>query len=468
MSTPSPVDAARTTKDDLGGVLDRLAEGVVTLDGRGRIVGINRAACRILEIDPVEALDAHCCELLDSQFCGSAEVVRESIREHRPVSDVEVPVETRSGRRRVLVVQTGSLGNGREHRGSVVVLRDVTELAALKEDLARRYRLHNVVGKSKPMQEIFRLVEEVADSEATVLIEGESGTGKELVARAIHHLSPRAGGPFVAVHCSIPAEDVLASELFGHVRDAFPGAMRDKRGRFEAAAGGTILLDEVGALPPGIQVTLLRVLQERAVERVGDDRPIGIDVRVIAASHRPLAELVAEGSFRRDLYYKLRVVPMAIPPLRDRRDDVGLLAQHFAERFRDETGRPIEGFSPEALALLVDYAWPGNVRELESAVEYAFVKARRGPIAPAHLPPELGAPAAPAVPPAVDIPPDPSPPERRRGLPPSTSAEAVRAALVGADWNVAKAARRLSISRTTLYKRIAQLKLARPEDEPPV
>jgi PAS domain S-box-containing protein len=446
------------TTEDYAAILDSLVEGIVTLDGEGNIIGINRAACEILEVCKEEAVHANCCELLGSQLCHHAVTIREAIRQRRPIRDVQTEVQTRSGQRKVLVFQTRLLDRGGEHRGSVVLFRDISELANLREDVARRYRLHNIVGKSKAMQEVFRLIQEVADSDATVLIEGESGTGKELVAHAIHYLSPRSDSPLVAVNCSALAEGVLESELFGHVAGAFTGATRSKRGRFEAAAGGTIFLDEIGDLSPAVQVKLLRVLQERVVERVGAEESIPIDLRVIAATHRSLSAMVEKGTFRQDLYYRLRVVPIHLPPLRHRRDDLPLLAQHFVERFRRETGRPIEGLAPEALALLVDYAWPGNVRELENAVEYAFVKARGGLIAPEHLPPELVARSLPALPSAAEA---PSPSDCG---PSNNGTDDVRRILDETGWNVAKAARRLRLSRTTLYKRIAELGLRRPED----
>lgn len=446
------------TKEDLEAILDGLVEGIVTLDDTGAIMGINRAACEILETEKPEALDTRCCDLLGRQLCQSAAGIRESIQTGQPIRDVQIPVQTNSGNRKVLQFQTTVLPprQGRP-RGSVLLFRDITELVSLRENIERRYRLHNLVGKSKPMQEIFELITEVADSDATVLIEGESGTGKELVARAIHHLGPRSAGPYVAVNCSALAEGVLESELFGHVHGAFTGAMRDKRGRFEAAGGGTIFLDEIGDVAPAVQVKLLRVLQQRVIERVGSEESVPVDIRVIAATNRPLAEMVADGSFRRDFYYRLRVVPIHLPPLRERRDDLPLLAQHFVERFREETGREIEGLVPEATALLLDYPWPGNVRELENAIEYAFVKVRAGLIGPEHLPPELRDPrlAAPTVA-SDDCDPVPATP---RAMPDENT---IHHELHEAGWNIARAARRLQISRTTLYKRMSELRIDRP------
>ncbi len=451
--------SSTVTKEDLEAILDGLVEGIVTLDDTGAILGINRAACEILETERPAALETKCCDLLGRQLCQSAAGIRQSIRSGEPIRDVQVPVQTNSGKRKVLQFQTTMLPpRAGRPRSSVLLFRDVTEVVSLRENLERRYRLHNLVGKSKPMQEIFELVTEVADSDATVLIEGESGTGKELVARAVHHLGPRSAGPYVAVNCSALAEGVLESELFGHVQGAFTGATRDKRGRFEAAAGGTIFLDEVGDVAPAIQVKLLRVLQQRVIERVGSDEPVPVDIRVIAATNRPLAEMVAEGSFRRDFYYRLRVVPIHLPPLRARRDDLPLLAQHFVERFREETGRNVEGLDPEATALLLDYPWPGNVRELENAIEYAFVKVRGGLIGPEHLPPELRNPFA-AMPAASCE--DDLPSIERRGVP---DEDTIRHELHQAGWNIARAARHLRISRTTLYKRISELGIDRPAE----
>jgi len=444
---------------DLEAILDSLVEGIVTLDPGRRVRGINRAACEILGVERQEALGMQCQQFFGNQFCTQASTVRDAVEQGCSAENVMAQLHGPDGTSRVLNLTAKPLPpSAAGSRGSLVVFRDVTELFELRENLARRYGLHNIVGKSKPMQEVFRLVEEVADSDATVLIEGESGTGKELVARAIHHLGPRSAGPFVAVNCSALAEGVLESELFGHVEGAFTGAVRDKRGRFEAAAGGTIFLDEIGDVAPSIQVKLLRVLQERTLERVGSDEPVPVDLRVIAATNQPLGTLVAEGRFRQDLYYRLRVVPIELPPLRKRRDDVPLLAEHFVEQFRDETARPIEHVGRSAMELLIDYPWPGNVRELENAIEYAFVKCRGGSIRPEHLPPELRQSVV-AAPPSADSAAGsgsdaPSQPPSDRQL--------LRDTLAATDWNVAKTARRLGISRTTVYERMARHGLRRP------
>ena len=438
-------------------VLDSLDEGVVTLTGEGAVIGINRAACEILEVSRDEALQRGCPFLMGDDVCKQGSLVRQSISDRKPIRDLEAEIVTRSGRQKVLDIRTSLLRNAvGGTRGGLIVFRDVTELVRLRRDLQQRYRLHNIIGKSKPMREVFELIEQVADSDATVLIEGETGTGKELVARAIHHLSTRSGGPFVAVNCSALPETLLESELFGHVRGAFTGAARDKVGRFEAAGGGTIFLDEIGDISPPIQIKLLRVLQERTIERVGGEQTIRVDIRVISATHRPLAEMVAAGSFRQDLFYRLRVVPIHLPPLRERRDDIPLLAQHFVEQFRRRTERPIEGLHPDALARLVDYDWPGNVRELENVIEYAFVKARGGLVTTAHLPPDVLAGSRSGNSVSRDT---PAAPARSGSLP---GPQQIAHVLTAAGWNISKAARRLGISRTTLYKYIARYGLREP------
>jgi DNA-binding NtrC family response regulator len=262
------------------------------------------------------------------------------------------------------------------------------EVVRLRDEVSRRTQLGGLIGRSDRMQEVFRAIERVAQSRASVLLTGESGTGKELVARAIHELGPRAAGPFVALNCAAIPETLIESELFGHERGAFTDARERRIGKFEAASGGTLLLDEIGELAPSVQAKLLRALQERSIERVGGSAPIPVDVRVVAATHRDLEHEVAAGRFRADLYYRIHVVPIALPPLRERREDVRLLAEHFLARAESETGRRLR-LSPAALAALERYPWPGNVRELENAIEHAIALAEGERIEVADLPPAL-------------------------------------------------------------------------------
>lgn len=263
------------------------------------------------------------------------------------------------------------------------------EARDLRERLQERFRFDNVVGSSPTMQQVLKVVAQVAASRATVLLSGESGTGKELIAAAVHHRSSRASGPFIKLHCAALAESLLESELFGHEKGAFTGAERRREGRFEQANGGTLFLDEIGDIAPSVQVKLLRVLQEHEFERVGGNQTIHVDTRVIAATNRDLKAMVAEGKFREDLYYRLNVINVCLPALRERRSDVPMLALHFLGRFAKENAKAVERISEAALARLVAYGWPGNVRELENVIERAVVLADAGTIEPCHLPPEV-------------------------------------------------------------------------------
>jgi len=277
----------------------------------------------------------------------------------------------------------------------VVVAREMSarklraEAGLLRERLAEKYSFNNIVGSSAPMQEVFKTVAQIASSRASVLITGESGTGKELIAAAIHERSPRASGPFVKLHCAALAESLLESELFGHERGSFTGATGRRDGRFQQANHGTLFLDEIGEISPALQVKLLRFLQEREFERVGGNETITVDVRIIAATNRDLRQMVADGKFREDLFYRLNVIALEMPTLRARPSDVPLLAGHFLRKYAEENGKDIQSFSGEALERLAGYRWPGNVRELENVVERAVVMAQAAQITPAELPPNL-------------------------------------------------------------------------------
>jgi two-component system NtrC family response regulator len=327
------------------------------------------------------------------------------------------------------------------------------ENVTLREELKERTSLDAIVAESPPMAQVLELVIRVAPTETTVLILGESGTGKELIARAIHGRSPRAHGPFVAVNCAAIPETLLESELFGHVKGAFTGAIRDRVGKFEAAEGGTVFLDEIGEMRPDLQVKILRVLEERMLERVGDNKLIRVDVRVLAATNKDLSKAIQAGEFREDLYYRLNVVPLQIPPLRERREDIRPLAQHFLKRLG---ASPRLTIAPEAFRALESYDWPGNVRELENALERAMIFHRGDLISLSDLPETIRAPKAKeAAPLPVSL------PEAGLSLE-EVEKELILRALQKHDWNQSRAARYLGITRHTLLYRIEKHNIARP------
>ncbi len=445
-----PFEARVLGRENIEAILDAVTDGIFTTDERLRIVQFNRAAEEITGFSRDEALGMPCLEIFQQILSGQECLVCKAIEKEEYVRLVEREITRKDGRRGLVLVTTTPVREaGGRRAGVVVVFRDIQELKELTEQVKGRATFAGLIGKNHRMRQIYRLVEQVADSTASVLVEGESGTGKELVAKAIHSCSPRANKPFVAVSCAALAEALLESELFGHVKGAFTGAVTSKVGRFELADGGTLFLDEIGDISPAIQVKLLRVLQEHTFERVGESRPRTVDVRIIAATHRDLHQLIAEGRFREDLYYRLKVVPISVPPLRERTDDIPLLAAHFVERFRKETGKPITGVTPDAMSALLDYPWPGNVRELENAIEHAFVRCTGTEITLVHLPqevrgairwPQAGHEGGQAAPSPVA----------------SSERERIVQALNEAGWNRASAARRLGLSRVTLWRKIRE------------
>jgi two-component system response regulator HydG len=320
------------------------------------------------------------------------------------------------------------------------------KVAQLKCELGERYHLRHIVGSSAAMRRVYEQIEKVLESDITVFISGESGSGKELVAKAIHYGSPRAAGPFVDVNCAAIPEGLQESELFGHERGAFTGAVAAHPGKFEQANGGTILLDEVGEMSPSAQARLLRVLQERSLQRVGGTRRIELDVRVISASNRDLAQLTRDGVFRQDLFYRLVVFPVHIPPLRERRDDVPLLVEHFLTKYARDAGRKVTRVHPAAMARLVSYGWPGNVRELENVIHRALLVMGESELGPGDLPPELASSTGPQpLPPAGDV-----------ASLEELEKRAIREALACCGGNLSDAARRLGIGRSTLYRKLDQ------------
>ncbi len=333
-----------------------------------------------------------------------------------------------------------------------------SENLTLHQQLDERYGLHTLIGESPALREVLETVKQAAPSRATVLLEGESGAGKELVARAIHHLSPRAQGPFVAVHCAALSTNLLESELFGHEKGAFTGAFERREGRFELADGGSLFLDEIGEIDPTVQVKILRALESREFERVGGAKTISTDVRLIAATNRDLRKMVGEGRFREDLFFRLNVIAVRMPPLRERREDIPLLAAHFLKEFNRENGKKIREFDPGVMELFRQYPWPGNIRELRNVVHRMVVMARGEKLSPEDAPPELRKPAVPAAPPPAPV-----------SAPAADGAESlnleenekrlIRKALSATEDNISRAAVLLGISRRTLHRKLHEWKL---------
>ncbi len=431
------------SRNDLGSILNELRIGTVMADENGRVLFVNEAARQLFARPDADKLEVIWKELFELE---PEDAVQLQTLLEKPAADrtrIPLHLDRRDGLRVWLEVDVKD--DPRDARGKIFFLYDVTEVHDLRRLLDERAQFHDLLGKSKVMQMVYQQIRDVARVDSTVLIEGETGTGKELVARAIHASSHRKDKPFVAVNCAGLTESLLGSQLFGHKRGAFTGAIEDHQGLFEAANGGTLLLDEIGDIPLTVQNQLLRVLQEREIVRLGESRPRKIDVRVLAATHRSLSDEVAKGTFRSDLFYRIRVARISVPALRQRREDIPLLTAVFLAQFAAASGKPVTEVSHDALRLLGDHPWPGNVRELRSAIEFAIIRSRGAVIQTDDLPPEILQPAD------FDsvIPGDPLIDEKARFL----------QALNRSRGNRALAARLLGISRATLYRRLADLKI---------
>jgi len=380
------------TRRNLEVILDNLLDGVMAHTTSRRIFFFNKAAEKITGYKRKNILGKDCHDVFPGRFCGGDCEFCENITGNRKkkIMKKEIAFTRPDGRQSLLKMSIMTLmGDTGQEVGALLSFKDDTELDLLKQRLKHHHSLGGLVGKDPKTLEVFEQIKEVSSVLVPVLIEGESGTGKELVANAIHDIGPRSDKPFVAINCGALPEGILESELFGHVAGAFSGAVQDRKGRFELAHEGTIFLDEVSELSPAMQVKLLRVLQEQTFERVGGEKSIQVNVRIISATNQNLMKMVEKKKFRRDLFYRLCVVPIKLPPLRERRLDIPMLVEHFLELISTEIGKPVLTPSNEVMDLLSSYSWPGNVRELHNAIEYTYVKCRTSIINEKNLPPEI-------------------------------------------------------------------------------
>jgi PAS domain S-box-containing protein len=442
-------DEKEKYRSNLEAIFRNIKDAIISVDKELLILQVNEAARNICGFSH-EVIGKSFNSL--SKRCGGRclESLMETINKKETVEVFRLECEHKYHPGQVVTLTTSPLLNSHGiFHGAIMVVRDETRLSTLERDLKERQQFHNIVGKSEKMQEIYSLIELLSDVPTTVLITGESGTGKELVAEALHYRGNRRDNPLVKVNCSALSENLLESELFGHVKGAFTGAIKDKTGRFQMADGGTIFIDEIGDISPRIQVKLLRVLQHMEFERVGDSTPIKVDVRLIAATNQDLYKKVKRGEFRQDLYYRLKVMELTLPPLRERREDIPLLIDHFLKRFNKKFNREVKGISANVQKTFMEYPWPGNVRELEHALEHAFILCDKSIITLDHLPPELKTFAKKETALTKD----------RK----TNASEKILHALRKTAWNKARAARLLGMSRRTLYRKIKEYKIVKDE-----
>ncbi len=436
-------------------ILESICDGVFTVDATWHITSFNRAAEEITGVAREDAIGQICSEVFRCSLCENNCALAETLQSDKPIVQREGFIIRADGQRVPISISTAVL---RDAAGNVIggaeTFRDLSEIETLRNSLQQRYRVGDLISHSSTMEPIFDLISTLADSSSTVLIEGETGTGKQLVARAIHSSGARADEPFVAVNCGALPDNLLESELFGYKRGAFTGAQQDKPGRLHSAGRGTLFLDEIGEISAPQQIKLLRVLQELQFEPLGGTKPEPLEARIIAATNRSLTDMVTEGTFRQDLFYRIQVITLELPPLRARMEDIPLLVEHFIQHFNQTQNRAIQGCQSDTMTLLMAHDWPGNVRELENVIEHAFILCRTEMIEPAHLPPTLrgSRPLTSASNPKTEI-------RTQRDL---SEKHAILAALEEHDYNRQAAARTLGIHKTTLYRKIKALAIPLP------
>ncbi len=459
MSTSTTQDSITSIANEV--ILESISDGVFTVDHQWRITSFNRAAEAITGVARDEAVGRYCWEVFRSNMCEGDCALKRTMKEGKSFVNSSTYI-VNSDKRRIPISVSTSLLKGTDGKvlGGVETFRDLSVVEELRRELSGCVQLGDMVSRNRTMKNIFSILQQVARSDSTVLIEGETGTGKELLARAIHNLSARSAGSFVAINCGALPDTLLESELFGYRAGAFTGADRDKPGLFVAAEGGTILLDEMGDTSPAFQVKLLRVLEEREFQPLGGIASVRTDVRVIAATNRDLSQMVGDGMFRRDLFYRINIIHLHLPPLRERREDIPLLIERVIPRMNRLKGKAVSGIDNEALALLMSHDYPGNIRELENIIEHAFVLCGDGTIGVRHLPAGIVTVAntrrgeRPAVTGEV--------PSLEKAIR-STEAGIILEALKRNDYNRRATAEELGMHKTTLYRRLRILGINLPD-----
>jgi len=427
-------------------ILNSIADGVFTTDDDGKITFMNKAGQEITGFSSKEAVGRYCFDVFRADICQSRCALKETLKTKKEIIDLPATILKKGGQKVPISISTAVLKNEKgQIIGGVETFRDLSVIEELKKELSEKYTLGDIISKNHLIHDIFNILPNIAESDSTTLIQGASGTGKELFAKAIHNLSRRKEKPFIKVNCGALPDTLLESELFGYVKGAFTDAKKDKPGRFALANGGTIFLDEVGDMSPSLQVKLLRVLQEKEYEPLGSTSPLKTDVRIIAATNKDLLKLLKEGKFRDDLFYRLNVVRIDLPPLSQRKEDIPLLIDTFIRKFNAKTGKQITGISDEALRLLLKHDYPGNIRELENIIEHAFVLCRGDRIDIDCLRKEL-------IEGQEDMP--PSPPLKEETLFGRAEAEIIQQTLKKYGGNRAKTAQELGIDRTTLWRKM--------------
>ena len=434
-------------------ILDSINDGVFTVDADWRVTSFNRAAEEITGVSRDEAVGEFCWEVFHASICEASCALRQTMETGQPVANRAVYIVNTDGKRVPIGISTALLKDeDGKVIGGVETFRDLTLVEELRKEISGRYTFADIISRNAEMHRLFDILPQVANSDTTILVEGESGTGKELFARAIHDHSPRSTHPFIAVNCAALPDTLLESELFGHKAGAFTDAKHDKPGRFALAEGGTLFLDEIGDISPAMQVRLLRVLQEKTYEPLGATKPRRADVRVLAATNKNLDRLVEDGTFRQDLYYRIDVLRLTLPPLRNRQEDIPLLIDYFVSRFNRIHGKDIVGVSPRVIDILTGHEFPGNVRELQNVIEHAFVLCRGSLIQVEHVPEHL----------------------REMGNQESAHAagtleqaerQLIVDALVRNQWNRLAASRDLGIHKSTLFRKIKSLNISLPSTD---